>query len=155
MRKYDCSWEIRRLKATISQSPNLSISRKCSFVMLVSIDVMITIDPVVGGRWWRDRAISPPMVSWVSVPFKNIKQAYNLLAENDAYGSITPWDQGVEVPGAENRILPGTDHCSIGHANCAGTVSNFIPMPTSNGEVNAQTEALIVNYLQYPGATVK
>ncbi|MCE7980175.1 MAG: hypothetical protein DYG89_03215 [Caldilinea sp. CFX5] len=121
------------------------------------VDVMITIDPVVSTRGWPviDRMKQAAFVYWYPLPFNNVDRVYNVLAELNRYGVITPFDQGVEVPGADGGVLPGTHHCSVGHARCAGYIEfgsvQLVPDGIrGDGDVNPLTKALIIDYLKPP-----
>ncbi len=116
----------------------------------IKVDALITIDPVVGGRWWKDRQIAPPMVSWFPLPFIDVRRSFNLLAEKNVYGGITPWDQGVELPGGNNQVMTGVNHCTIGHAGCPNGAASmgFAHVPDASGGYNQTTYSLIADFLK-------
>ncbi|MCB9139740.1 MAG: RHS repeat-associated core domain-containing protein [Caldilineaceae bacterium] len=116
------------------------------------IDVMVTIDPVV--RWRRPgaRQIYPANVTGEDPPeFGNVNRILNVLASKNAYAWFTAWDQGVEVPGAQNQPIPNTNHCSVGNSNCDGGLAPIsFPMDDNSGRVNPVTLDLITDFLNSP-----
>ncbi len=111
-------------------------------VPAATVDALITIDPVVAWRVPGYKQIVPAFVD-AGLP-SNVRQAFNVLAEQDRYASFTPFDRGREIPGATNHLLPKTNHCSVGHASCYFPVFSATK---SRGPVNPATQSLIVNFL--------
>ena len=131
--------ESNHIARFLGEGPSVGISHSGP---TATVSALVTIDPVFSARVPGFRQITPALLN-IGLP-TNVRSAYNILAEQDAY-AYTPFDQGREIPGATNHVLPKTNHCTVGNATCSAR--DWAPIPVNRGPVNLATQSLIVNYL--------
>ncbi|WP_420627690.1 hypothetical protein [Candidatus Leptofilum sp.] len=110
----------------------------------ITIDALVTIDPVLSGREEFGREFVD--IQNVTIP-ENVDSAYNIYATEDAFGILRPFDQGEQnIEGALNVAMADTNHCTIAYESCGGIVPQ---QESSDSPINQTTLSYVKTWLDF------
>ena len=76
---------------------------------------------------------------------ENVDSAYNIYATENAYGAISPFDQGEQnIEGALNVARTSTNHCTIAYESCGGVIPQ---QESSDSPINTTTQSYVKIWL--------